>query len=118
MPTSRIPAFVARHRTAVVVGTGLGLLVAVQAIVLPVFPASSATIVPTGRLLASNCMQCHGTNGMDGGFDQLAGESVDDFIEKMKDQQSHSSIMGAQARGFSDAELRQIASYFASLPKP
>jgi cytochrome c553 len=36
----------------------------------------------------------------------------------MRDQQTHSSIMGAQARGYTDDELLQIAIYFASLPKP
>jgi len=39
-------------------------------------------------------------------------------MEKMHDQQTHSSIMGAQARGYTDEELRKIATYFASLPKP
>lgn len=118
MPVSRVPAFAARHRTALVVGTGLAVLMTLQAFVAPAFKASSATVAPTGRLLASNCMQCHGTNGMNGSFNQLAGIPVEDMMNKLHDQQTHSSIMGAQARGYTDDELLKIATYFASLPKP
>ena len=37
---------------------------------------TTASAVPNGRLLASNCFQCHGTNGKGPGFDKLAGKSA------------------------------------------
>lgn len=79
--------------------------------------AESATLVPVGRLFASNCAQCHGTDGQSGSISQLAGMSATDMYNKMKDQQTHNSIMGAQARGYTDAEIKAIAAYFASIPK-
>ena len=118
MSAVRIPQFVRRHRSALTIGAGLAVVMTVYGSVTSVLPGDAATVVPTGRLLASNCMQCHGTNGMNGSFNQLAGIPVESMMEKMHDQQTHSSIMGAQARGYTDDELMKIATYFASLPKP
>jgi cytochrome c553 len=83
----------------------------------PTNSAESATLVPVGRLFASNCAQCHGTDGQSGSISQLAGMKAVDMFNKMKDQQTHNSIMGAQARGYTDAEIRAIAAYFATLKK-
>lgn len=97
----------------------LAALTAVLSVVLPprhVDAASISTNPPAGRMLASNCFQCHGTDGQSGAFDQLAGDSASDMYKKLKDQQTKSSIMGSQARGYTDDELRQIAQYFASVP--
>lgn len=115
---TQVRGFTARHRASLLVGTGLAAVVTLQAFVSPSGDVSASTVVPTGRLAASNCFQCHGTNGMSGAFDQLAGESLSDFMNKMHDQQTQSSIMGAQARGYTDAELTNIGLYFSSLPKP
>ncbi len=71
-----------------------------------------------GRLLASNCFQCHGTNGS-GGFERLTGESASEIYGELKKfangQEDSNGIMAAHAMGFSDAQLRAIANYFASL---
>lgn len=103
----------------VVIAVALGLIMSVATLISPTpgSDAQSATVVPTGRLFASNCAQCHGTNGQSGAISQLAGMSATDMFNKMKDQQTHNSIMGAQARGYTDAEIRAIAAYFASIPK-
>lgn len=114
----RVSRFVHRHRSAVVIAVGLAVIMTVQGVVTSATGADAVSVVPTGRLWASNCSQCHGTNGMNGSFNQLAGIPVASMMEKMRDQQTHSSIMGAQARGYTDAELLSIARYFASLPKP
>ena len=114
-----VPRFVHRHRSGLTIGVGLAVMMTVYGPVSSAMRVDAASVVvPTGRLLASNCMQCHGTNGMNGSFNQLAGIPVKSMMEKMHDQQTHSSIMGAQARGYTDDELRTIATYFASLPKP
>jgi sulfide dehydrogenase cytochrome subunit len=73
---------------------------------------------PAGRLLASNCFQCHGTNGS-GGFDRLSGKNANEIYDELREfasgQEDANGIMAAHAMGFSDAQLRSIASYFASL---
>ena len=72
----------------------------------------------TGRLLASNCFQCHGTNGS-GGFEKLVGESQKEIYEKLREfgtgKEEASGIMAAHAMGFTDAQMQQIASYLSSL---
>ena len=102
-----------------VIGIALAAIMAVYSAVAPVptNSAESATLVPVGRLFSSNCAQCHGTDGQSGSISQLAGMKATDMFNKMKDQQTHDSIMGAQARGYTDAEIRAIAAYFATLKK-
>ena len=71
-----------------------------------------------GRLLASNCFQCHGTNGT-GGFDRLAGKSASEIYGELREfasgQEDSNGIMAAHAMGFTDAQLQAIANYFASV---
>ncbi len=80
--------------------------------------STSAPTALNGRLLASNCFQCHGTNGS-GGFDKLAGKSASEIYGDLKEfasgQEDSDGIMAAHAMGFSDAQLRSIASYFANI---
>ena len=76
--------------------------------------ASSGEIHP-GRLLASNCFQCHGTNGSSGGFDQLQGDSSADLLEKLRRFASGDgdSIMTAHALGYTDEQLQLIADFLS-----
>jgi cytochrome c553 len=113
-------AFAYRHRQAILLAVALSGITAVWAVVMPaqhVDAASSPSAPPAGRMWASNCFQCHGTDGQSGAFDQLAGDSAGDLFNKLKDQQRKNTIMGSHARGYTDAELRAIAAYFASVPK-
>ncbi len=76
-----------------------------------------AQTVPTGRLLASNCFQCHGTNGRGPGFDKLAGKSANEIYKELLEFRAGkegNGIMAKHALGFSDAQLRQIATYFST----
>jgi cytochrome subunit of sulfide dehydrogenase len=81
-------------------------------------PQPLSTGVLNGRLLASNCFQCHGTNGT-GGFDRLAGKSATEIHRELREfasgREEANGIMAAHAMGFSDAQLKSIASYFASV---
>jgi len=72
---------------------------------------------PPGRLLASNCFQCHGTNGKGTGFEKLAGKSADKLFKEMKEQQSGKEgegIMARHAQGYTDAQLRELTRWLAS----
>lgn len=80
---------------------------------------SLTTVTPlNGRLLASNCFQCHGTNGS-GGFERLTGAPAAEIYGELKSfangSEDATGIMAAHAMGFTDAQLRAIANYFASL---
>jgi hypothetical protein len=67
-------------------------------------PASSA-----GRLLASNCFQCHGTGGM-GGFERIRGGEAAEVFEYLTKPAS-SDIMAAHAQGYTRAQLQAIVDY-------
>jgi len=79
-----------------------------------------AAAPPAGQLLASQCAQCHGTNGGGPGFDEIAGEPADGLygeLIEMKYRTQIESVMDRQARGYTDAQLYVLSSYLATLPK-
>ena len=79
-------------------------------------PAQSAGPAP-GRLLASNCSQCHGTSEQAAGFDKLTGKPANKLYRKLKGFQSGKegeSIMARHAMGFSDAQLRELTQWLSS----
>ncbi len=74
-----------------------------------------------GKLLASNCFQCHGTDGKNGAFSALAGVGQQDNLNKLADMRTKSvgsNIMYPHAWGYTDAQLACITLYFSQLPKP
>lgn len=85
--------------------------------------AGAAAIPPLyqhpGKILAGNCFQCHGTDGKNGAFDSLAGESAGELYSELKELQTtteiEEAIMRIHALGYSDAQLHLIADYFASV---
>ncbi|MCG6202607.1 c-type cytochrome [Psychromonas antarctica] len=78
----------------------------------------SAYTPKVGRLLASQCFQCHGTNGNStNDWDSIAGESVSEIVEEMQEFKSGEEdepIMAAQAHGYSDAEISALAEWLAT----
>jgi cytochrome c553 len=71
---------------------------------------------PRGRLLASGCFNCHGTNGYsNGGFEALAGKSASEILSELKEMASpgETSIMRPHAANYTDAQLQDIAYYFS-----
>ena len=67
------------------------------------------TASTAGRLLASNCFQCHGTGGV-GGFDRIRGSDaaeVKDYLRKP----ARNDIMAAHAQGYTSAQLDAIIAY-------
>lgn len=72
------------------------------------------------RSLAANCFTCHGTDGnsVGGVPPSLAGRPSGELFQMMKDFQAAkrpATIMHQQARGYTDAQLRAIANYFAAV---
>ena len=63
----------------------------------------------TGRLLASNCFQCHGTGGA-GGFESIRGNEASEVLDYLT-QPASSDIMAAHAQGYTRAQLEAIIAY-------
>ena len=78
---------------------------------------TQAQTVPNGRLLASNCFQCHGTNGKGPGFDSLAGKSASSIYGDLKEFQSGkegNGIMAKHAMGYTDAQLLSLSGWLST----
>ena len=93
--------------------------IAMLALLIPgIGQAQVAGTPPNGRLLASNCFQCHGTNGKAvSGFEKLAGMSARELKGEMAEMklENEGGIMGAHAAAYTDAQITAIAAYFASV---
>ena len=101
--------------------TTLAVIALSAAALTPAAQAQTNLLQHPGRLLASGCFQCHGTNGTNGSFDTLAGDSRDDMLNKLNDMRRknlRSNIMYPHASGYTNEQLWQIADYFSKLPKP
>lgn len=78
------------------------------------------------RSMAASCSACHGANGMaqqgmaQQGMESLAGQKKEDLLKKMQDFKSGkkpATLMHQLSTGYSDAQIDQLASYFAALKK-
>ncbi len=66
-----------------------------------------------GRLLASACYGCHGTNGISvTKWDSIAGED-----ELYKEMHEKKGIMEIQAKGYTKIEIAAIENFLKRLPK-
>lgn len=68
-------------------------------------------------LLAAACATCHGYQGhARESIPALAGIQQDEFLRTMRDFQTgerQSAVMQRHAKGYTEAELRKLADYFA-----
>ncbi len=82
--------------------------------------ASHAADPNLGRNLAATCANCHGTNGnavKGSGLDALAGMEKAKLLQKLADFKSGdkpASVMHQISKGYTDAQLDLIATYFAA----
>lgn len=80
---------------------------------------AAGVVVPDGgRLLASQCFQCHGTDGKSTtGIDSLAGESQNEIVSEMREMKARNRVdlMHYQAKAYTDTQIQMIAAYFASV---
>ena len=76
---------------------------------------------PHLRVLAASCAACHGTNGNSvGGTPVLAGLDRDYLLTQMLAFRSGilpSTVMHRHAKGLTEAEIHQLADYFAVQPR-
>lgn len=82
---------------------------------------TDASAVGRGATLALNCTMCHGAQGMSSSnAPNLAGQYPEVVIKQLEDyksgQRKH-ALMQSLAQGFSEQDIRDLAAYYASLPK-
>jgi cytochrome c553 len=70
------------------------------------------------RSWAAGCSNCHGTQGVaEAGHVSLAGQNADLLLKSLldfKEGRRPATLMHQLAKGYSDAELKAIATYFAA----
>lgn len=81
----------------------------------------SALADPHLRVLAASCAACHGTEGNSvGGTPVLAGLDRGYFVSQMQAFRSGAraaTVMHRHAKGLTEAEIEQLADYFAAQPR-
>jgi cytochrome subunit of sulfide dehydrogenase len=74
------------------------------------------------RVIAAGCGACHGTDGSgEGGLPVLAGRdrtALATALAEYKAGTRPATVMHQHAKGYSDAQLEQLAAWFAALPAP
>jgi cytochrome c553 len=72
------------------------------------------------RNLAATCANCHGTNGQArGDMAVLAGVAADKIVAALADYKSGAepaTVMHQIAKGYTDAQIKLLAAYFAAQP--
>ena len=75
-----------------------------------------------GKQKAAACAACHGADGnktIDGNHPKLAGQYADYLLKALKDYKSgnrSNAIMAGQVQNLSEADMANLAVYYASLP--
>ena len=82
---------------------------------------AQAADVAAGKAKAAVCAACHGANGISiiPDYPNLAGQKVkylESSIKAYRDGERKNPIMSPMAAGLSDADVANLAAYFASLP--
>ena len=98
-------------------GAGLSL----GAAILSVSALACAQESSTVRGMTATCANCHGTEGRSvGTVPGLAGVDAGYMVQQMKDFKAGkrpATVMQQLAKGFSDAQIEQLAAYFATQKK-
>lgn len=85
-------------------------------------PLTMAADAAAGKTKAATCVACHGANGISPNdlWPNLAGQKEGYLVKQMKafrDGQRNDPMMAPMAAALSDADIADLAAYFASLGK-
>jgi cytochrome c553 len=95
----------------------VGGVPAMAGALLPDAPGGLPVIAPGARL-AATCSNCHGMDGraQAPGMPALAGQTAQQLLATLlafKSGQRPATVMGQLAKGYSDAQLAELANWFA-----
>ncbi|MEJ2530132.1 MAG: hypothetical protein P8Z39_08800 [Gammaproteobacteria bacterium] len=81
--------------------------------------ATAADDMTVNRLLASQCSQCHRTDGHPlGDIDSLARRNeISGELNEMRNKSNPDDIMEHQAMGYTSDQIRRIAAYYATVSR-
>jgi cytochrome c553 len=83
---------------------------------------ADAESIGRGATLSLRCTMCHGARGMsEAETPNLAGQHDAAVYKQLRDYKSghrESAIMAAMVANLSDRDMRDLAAYYASLPRP
>lgn len=95
-------------------------LAAALAATLIALPLTAHAQPQDGRMLASACAICHGTDGRSaGGAEPLAGMQKAEMVRKMNEFRSGAkpaTIMHQIAKGYSEQQIESMAEFFSAQP--
>jgi cytochrome c553 len=101
--------------------TGRPSVISSDVIVIPNMIAADKLSIGRGATLALRCSMCHGARGMsEADTPNLAGQDAVAIYKQLRDLQSgkrKSEIMAPHARNLSDQDMRDLAAYYAYLPR-
>jgi cytochrome c553 len=83
--------------------------------------ADEAKLRSYGAHLAQECTSCHRVDGVENGFPSITGWDVDTFTRTLRLYQQGARtnpVMGSVAKSLDDDQLRALALYWSSVPKP
>ena len=88
--------------------------------VVPMAASAESTTITNAELSATTCFMCHGPEGkfVGGAIPPLAGYPADVMAQQLKafkTGERPSTIMGRHMKGYTDAEIDEIAAYFGTL---
>lgn len=85
------------------------------------FAAANSLSIGRGATLSLRCTMCHGPQGLSyANSPNLAGQYEDVVYKELRDFQSGARVnpvMSPMARNLSDEDMKDLAAYYASLPR-
>jgi len=78
--------------------------------ILAVFSSSPSVADISGKVIAYTCYSCHGKNAS---TFKLSANEMTQTLMAFKTERKYASIMGRITKGFTDTELKAVASYLS-----
>ena len=96
------------------------LLIAGTALLAALSQSVMAADIEAGKAKAAVCAACHGVNGISNNplWPNLKGQKAPYMVKQMKafkDGTRNDPLMSPQSKALSDADMENLAAYFASL---
>jgi cytochrome c553 len=101
----------------------LALVAVVLALLAPSGPgtAADARTLAYGKHLAQECSSCHRLDGVNNGIPSIVGQDPELFAETIgyyRTGARDNAVMVSVAKSLDDDQVKALAAYYASLPKP